>query len=52
MDYWYTNKNGDLVVNEDQEDILNDSKLSQIYQITSQEILSSILGDELYNTIY
>ena len=52
MDYWYTDKNGDLVVNEDQEDILNDAELSQIYQITSQEILSSILGNELYSTIY
>tara|TARA_R110002110_G_scaffold411807_1_gene636713 strand:- start:224 stop:589 length:366 start_codon:yes stop_codon:yes gene_type:complete len=52
MDYWYTNKNGDLIVDEDQEDILNDSKLSQIYKITPQEILSSILGNELYNTIY
>ena len=52
MDYWYTDKNGDLIVDEDQEDILNDSKLSQIYKITPQEILSSILGNELYNTIY
>jgi hypothetical protein len=52
MDYWYTDENGDLIVDEDQEDILNDSELSQIYKITPTEILSSILGNELYSTIY
>ena len=50
MDYWYTNKNGNLDSNED--NISDDSEFQAIYKITSQEILSSILGDELYNTIY
>ena len=50
MDYWYTDKNGDLDNNED--NISDDSEFQAVYKITSQEILSSILGNELYSTIY
>jgi len=48
--YWFKDKNGNLDSNVD--NILDDFELDQVYRITSKEILSSILGDELYDTIY
>ena len=59
MDYWYTDKNGNLISNEcslDNElirlDFLDGDKYNDILEIESQEILKSILGNELYSTIY
>ena len=59
MDYWYTDKNGNLISNEcslDNElirlDFLDEDKYNDILEIESQEILKSILGNELYSTIY
>jgi len=52
MNYWHTDKNGDLISNEYSLDIEDEDKFSDIYEITPKDILSSILGDELYSTIY
>ena len=52
MEYWYTDKNGDLISNECSLDIEDEDKYNDILEIRSPEILSSILGDELYSTIY
>ena len=52
MEYWYTDRNGDLISNECSLDIEDEDKYSDILEIKSTEILSSILGNELYSTIY
>ena len=52
MEYWYTDKNGDLTSNEYALDIKDEDKFNDILEIESQEILKSILGNELYSTIY
>jgi len=52
MEYWYTDKNGNLISNECSLDIKDEDKYNDILEIRSTEILSSILGDELYSTIY
>ena len=52
MEYFYTDKNGNLISNECSLDIEDEDKYNDILEIRSPEILSSILGDELYSTIY
>ena len=39
-------------VRDNEDNISDDSEFQAVYKITSQEILSSILGNELYSTIY
>ena len=52
MEYWYTDKNGDLISDEYSLDIEDEDKYNDILEIGSQDILKTILGDELYSTIY
>ena len=52
MEYFYTDKNGNLISNECSLDIEDEDKYNDILEIRSPEILSSILGNELYSTIY
>ena len=52
MEYWYTDKNGDLISDEYSLDIEHEGEYNDILEIGSQEILKSILGNELYSTIY
>ena len=52
MEYWYTDKNGDLISDEYSLDIEDEDKYNDILEIGSHDILKSILGNELYSTIY
>ena len=52
MKYWYTDRNGSLISDEWSLDIEDEDKYNDILEIRVQDILSSILGDELYDTIY
>ena len=52
MEYFYTDKNGNLISNECSLDIEDEDKYNDILEIRSQDILKTILGNELYSTIY
>jgi hypothetical protein len=52
MEYWYVDKNNNLISNEWLLDIQDSDKYNDLYEIRSEDILKSLLGSELYETIY
>jgi phage terminase Nu1 subunit (DNA packaging protein) len=52
MEYWYVDKNDNLISNEWSLDIQESDKYEDIYEIQPEDILKTILGGELYDTIY
>jgi len=51
MEYWYVDKNDNLISNEWSLD-LEDWEREEVYEICPKDILKSLLGSELYETIY
>ena len=51
MEYWYVDKNNNLISNEWSLD-LEDWEREEVYEICPKDILKSLLGSELYETIY
>jgi len=49
--YWYVDKNDNLINDEDSLD-LEDWQKEETYEIQPADILKTILGSELYDTIY
>jgi hypothetical protein len=51
MDYWYVDKNDNLITDEWSLD-LEEWESEEVYEIRPEDILKCLLGSELYETIY